>query len=772
MDMRTPRGRGLLIVVLVVVPLLVSTVSESHGLVQSTFGTSFIFAASGDLNSPTKGAGYDSLRSLEALNPNFFLGLGDLSYNSSYIGTQWCKDFKSQFHNIEIIPGYHDTGDDANISDTSATRSYEKYVGSPGSSYGCPYSIAPFPSCESEGCDYGREYYFDYPTNAPIARVIMISPGIYNVTGRCNAWKQGQPGILNFPDCNSAQQRICNYLFDCWNYERSDLNDVDFTYNYTNSFVNHWNWTRTAIDGGHNHNEWVIVGVHKLCISAGRENCEIGPDLFNLLLSEKVDLILSGDDHAYERSKQLALNSTIVNNQPVCNTIPINQETWATYNPGCVVDDGSNGYYRPGFGTVLVTAGTFGSAQLYSVDDPLGYKGYNAAESGYFARLMGGNTPGASSGFVAYTVSGLRQGDGRIEVQTHFSGSFQDSFVISPPPVATVNWSPLNPGAGEVVTFSAQVAGGVPPYTYEWEFGDGAVATGQSTSHVYSTIGYYRVTLNTTDLAGNSRESSQLLGVGSWNSAVPCSPAISTLENLVGQVSIQRIPSNPNSTGADYSGGGFKLVGSMPVGSGPTNWPFSKRALYPFRLPLSSPCSTLSGVPAFVEIHGVTVATLTTADCGLYFDQSNGGGRFPNGQSFCSTTFNLDSSMPQCPACYLHRVYSVIDRDWKAAGIAPPSPVQGQVIDVQAFVYWNPQYIATSWHSFTGWELHVTGWRVSTDIPLSPASFLSSRAFWYTLSALGATFVLVTAYAARMPTRIRAVANRTRRDRYNTVEPQ
>lgn len=747
--MQVFRGRTILVIALVVVPLLLSAVAESHGSAQSTLGTSFVFAASGDLNSPIKGAGYDSLRSLQTLGPDFFLGLGDLSYNSSYVGTQWCRDFKSQFANIEIIPGYHDTGDDRFLNDTSATRTYQKFVGSVGPPpTGCPFTIggAPrLPPCESFGCNYGREYFFDYPPSSPVARFIMLSPGIFNITGHCSA------------NC-TLPTRQCNYLYDCWNYKQDDQNDRDPTYNYT-QFGNHWNWTKTVIEDARENNEWVIVGIHKLCISAGSENCEIGTDLFNLLLSERVDLILSGDDHAYERSKQLALNSTMVNGQPLCDMIRTNPDTWATYNPGCVVDDGSNGFYKPGAGTVLVTAGTFGAAQLYNVDDPSGYGGYNAAESGYFAKLMGGNTPGAGNGFVEYTVSGSRQGDGRIEVQTHFSGSFQDSFVISPPPVSSVTISPPNPGAGDSVTFSAQVAGGVPPYSYEWSFGDGAIATGESTIHVYSSIGYYKVTLNTTDSAGNSRESSQLLGIGSWNPAVPCSPTISTLENLLGQVSIQRISSNPNSTGTDYSGGGFKLAGNMPLGSNPTNWPFSKRALYPFRPPLSSPCSTASGVPAFVEIHGLTVTSLTIADCGIYFDQSNGGGSFPSGESFCSTTFNLASSMSLCPDCYFHRVYSVIDRDWKAAGIAPPPPAQGQIIDVQGFVYWNPAYVSASWHSYTGWELHVTGWKVSTDIHAS-SPFLSSPAFWYLVSALGVTFAVVGAYATGIPARVRTLVKR------------
>ncbi len=757
--MSIPRGRVLLFTVLVLSPLILSAITISPARAQGTGETGFVFAASGDLNSPIKGAGYDSLRSLASLKPDFFLGLGDLSYDSSYTGTQWCRDFKKQFPNIEIIPGYHDTGDDANLSDTSATRSYQKFVGSSSSAppTGCPYTIngvSSLPPCEGFGCNYGREYYFDYPPGAAAtARFVMLSPDIYNITGRCKA------------ECVGVnQQKTCNYVYDCWNYRQYDSNDVDPTYkNYTTSFGNHYNWARTVIEQAQS-NEWVIVGIHKLCISAGSENCEIGTDLFNLLLSEKVDLILSGDDHAYERSKQLGLNSTGVNGQPLCEGgITPNAETWATFDPDCIIDDGSKGYYRPGAGTVVVIAGTFGASKLYSVNDTYANPncvGCNAAEAPYFAKLMGLNTLGSGNGFVTYGVYGGR-GDGRIDVRTHFTGTFQDAFSISPPPVSIITWLPENPGARDTVLFSASTGGGVPPYGYSWSFGDGATGTGPTPTHVYTSIGYYKVTLTTMDSAGNTRTTERILGVGSWNPAVPCSPTLSTIETVIGTVTIQRTP-NPNATGADYSGGGFKLEENLTYGANPSIWLFSKRALYPFPPPLSSPCSTPSGIPAFVEIHSLTVSSLAIADCGVSFDRSNGGEPFPNG-STCSTTFSLAGSSPSCPACYMHRIYGVIDRDWKAAGIAPASPAQGQTIDVQGFVYWNPQWVDQPWHSYTGWELHVVAWRVSTT-PISDPfpPFLSGNALWYLIGALGTTVVLVSAYLTRFPTSIKAFIVRSR----------
>jgi hypothetical protein len=111
----------------------------------------------------------------------------------------------------------------------------------------------------------------------------------------------------------------------------------------------------------------------------------------------------------------------------------------------------------------------------------------------------------------------------------------------------------------------------------------------------------------------------------------------------------------------------------------------------------------------------------------------------------------------------MHRIYAVIDRDWKAAGIAPPSPVQGQTIDTQGFVYWNPQSVDKPWHSYTGWELHVSAWKPSTtpNSPI-PLQFPSGNALWYIVGVLVVTMMLALVYGTRLPTRIKTFMTRSR----------
>lgn len=55
-----------------------------------------------------------------------------------------------------------------------------------------------------------------------------------------------------------------------------------------------------------------------------------------------------------------------------------------------------------------------------------------------------------------------------------------------------------------VVHFTGGAVNGTPPYTYAWDFGDGATATGQSPAHTYTAAGSYTVSLTVTDGTGST----------------------------------------------------------------------------------------------------------------------------------------------------------------------------------------------------------------------------------------------------------------------------
>src|SRR5260370_21098028 len=166
----------------------------------------------------------------------------------------------------------------------------------------------------------------------------------------------------------------------------------------------HYEWLSNVVDGARAAGiTWVVVAMHKPCISAGLyPDCIVGPSLMNLLIQKRVDLVLQAHDHNYQRSKQL--------------TCAFVQQ----YSSSCVADDGSSGTYSKGRGTIFVISGTFGQ-EFY----PINFTSPNAL---YFASLASNNTRGMGHGFVEYTITA-----DELKAQTDFSGSFSDSFRIVKP---------------------------------------------------------------------------------------------------------------------------------------------------------------------------------------------------------------------------------------------------------------------------------------------------------------------------------------------------
>ncbi len=56
---------------------------------------------------------------------------------------------------------------------------------------------------------------------------------------------------------------------------------------------------------------------------------------------------------------------------------------------------------------------------------------------------------------------------------------------------------------GEEIRFDGDVGGGVRPYSYEWDFGDGTTSTDNNPRHKYKSKGNYTVSLTVTDDRGN-----------------------------------------------------------------------------------------------------------------------------------------------------------------------------------------------------------------------------------------------------------------------------
>ena len=275
----------------------------------------------------------------------FFAALGDLSYNEKKPESAWCSYVKDEVGSsfpFELIAGNHEDDGPDGLVSNFKNCLPDRIGGLSGT--------------------YPKQYYFDYPKTKPTARFIFISPN------------------LNFPG--------------------------EGTYSY-NAGSSRYNWVANAIDQARSSGiKWVIVGMHKYCISMVSGSCQVGSDIMNLLIGKKVDLYLQGHDHAYYRSKQLAHRSNCSSVSP------------GSYKPACVADTGSDGIYTKGAGTVILTAGA-GGRSINAVDS-------GDAEAGYFARWMGANA-NPTYGFMKITVTATQISGQYVRGA---GGSFTDTFSI------------------------------------------------------------------------------------------------------------------------------------------------------------------------------------------------------------------------------------------------------------------------------------------------------------------------------------------------------
>jgi hypothetical protein len=98
---------------------------------------------------------------------------------------------------------------------------------------------------------------------------------------------------------------------------------------------------------------------------------------------------------------------------------------------------------------------------------------------------------------------------------------------------------------GESVRFTLQgVSGGIAPYSYLWDFGDGETSTDENPSHSYDDSGYYTVALTVTDDRGNTNTESRegyLSVEPGWNAGSIASKAwngLVTFGHVLGNVLI------------------------------------------------------------------------------------------------------------------------------------------------------------------------------------------------------------------------------------------
>lgn len=301
-------------------------------------------AAAGDFG--IEAPGVATLDAMAKFKPDIYLALGDFSYAGPTSAPRFCRLVRSKVGPaapVEIVSGNHEE----DPGEDGPLRDYVRCL----------------PDRLNAVGHYGRQYYFDL---GRLVRFIMISPDLTI---------DGVHYYYGDNDAGTANARLA--------------------------------WLRRTIQSARAAGiEWVVVGMHKPCITVGVYYCDVFQDLFSTLIAKKVDLVLSGHDHTYQRSKQISTS------RDGCKAVIVDR-----FDPDCVVDDDNS--YRKGAGSTFVVSGAAG-AGLYPVHA-------NDPEAGYFVTAMGKNRR-SRHGFAMLTIS-RRKLAARFVGST--PGSFADRFEIA-----------------------------------------------------------------------------------------------------------------------------------------------------------------------------------------------------------------------------------------------------------------------------------------------------------------------------------------------------
>jgi len=251
------------------------------------------FTASGDLG---MGSGARSVLDVVArLKPDFNVALGDLSYKAG-AEPEFCRMVTRKLgpdFPFQLITGNHESDGHDGLVDNFARCLPNRLPGLQGT--------------------YGVQWYVDVPQERPLARIILISPGL----------------------------------------EFQDGKELDYSRG-----SDRWTWTEAAIrDARQAKIRWIVVAMHAPCFSLGKYGCVAGEDITNLLVSQEVDLVLTAHEHAYQRTHQLAVGVGCP------RIVPGGAED------SCIAD--TKGSLKQGEGTVFAGVGTGGlGGHRLQDDDP------------------------------------------------------------------------------------------------------------------------------------------------------------------------------------------------------------------------------------------------------------------------------------------------------------------------------------------------------------------------------------------------------------------
>jgi PKD repeat protein len=128
--------------------------------------------------------------------------------------------------------------------------------------------------------------------------------------------------------------------------------------------------------------------------------------------------------------------------------------------------------------------------------------------------------------------------DGSIYVGSDWTvvDSYLHAFGIGP--LRAEANGPYNGFSYESLQFIGSIYGGIPPYQYHWDFGDGQTSNKQNPTHNYTTIGNYTATFTVIDSQGNSSNDTAQVTI----THMPPSISITKPDNSLYILNIRIIP--------------------------------------------------------------------------------------------------------------------------------------------------------------------------------------------------------------------------------------
>lgn len=142
--------------------------------------------------------------------------------------------------------------------------------------------------------------------------------------------------------------------------------------------------------------------------------------------------------------------------------------------------------------------------------------------SGYYTNFEwnfgdGQTDSGSNKVSVSHTYSNVGSYTATCKVTDSYGNTVQASKTITVSSGLTLSAtaSPTSSSSAPVeVTFSCSVSGGQPPYSFLWQFGDGAESTEQNPKHTYNSNGIYSAKVTAVDGNGLSASKTITIKIG------------------------------------------------------------------------------------------------------------------------------------------------------------------------------------------------------------------------------------------------------------------